>query len=215
MRRTGLLMALSVCAVGTMYSLAAPRLAHAQSGHAYVGEQKCEECHDSGHEALTNLIGPDGKPTDPVTVWKADKHSQAFNSLVGNDRATAAVAKAHLSGGSQDDGSMCLKCHATGVGSSTPPDPSEGTTCEACHGAAGDWVSRDAHGMINDNPAKMQAAVALGMIDVRKMDVREANCRTCHVKDVSQRPCYVSTEKPFDVHDDKKFRHWRQNVPPI
>ena len=210
MKRKGSLIAVAFGAFGAIYGLAAPRLAWAQ--HAYVGEAKCEECHDSSHEALTNLIGPDGKPTDPVTVWKADKHSQAFNRLVGNDRATAAVAKAHLSGGPQDDGSMCLKCHATGVGTSTPPDPSEGTTCEACHGPAGDWVSRDAHGQINDNAAKMQAAVALGLLDARKMDIREKNCRGCHVND---RPCFSTADPPFDVKNDKKFHHWRANVPPI
>lgn len=208
----GLLGAASFIAIVTLFNPAA-RPALAQSSHAYVGESQCENCHDSTHEALKNLIGPDGNPTDPVTVWKADKHSQAFNRLVGNDAATAAVAKAHLAGGPQDDGSMCLKCHATGVGSANPPDPSEGTTCEACHGPAADWVSADAHGHINDDPAKMQAAVALGMINVRDMTIREANCRTCHVKDTSLRPCYVSTEAPFSVHNDKKFRHWREKIP--
>jgi hypothetical protein len=216
MRRTvGLLIAVALGGFGIISSLARPSPVYAQSSHAYVGEAKCEECHDASHEALTNIIGPAGKPTDPVTVWKADKHSQAFARLVGNDAATAAVAKAHLSGGPQDDGSMCLKCHATGVGGNSPPDPSEGTSCEACHGPAADWVSRDAHGQIGNDPAKMQAAVALGLLDVRKMDIREANCRTCHVKDTSKRPCYVSTEKPFDVHNDQKFRHWRDNIPPI
>jgi hypothetical protein len=190
------------------------RIASAQSPHAYVGESKCEDCHDSSHEALTNIIGPDGKPTDPVTVWKADKHSQAFNDLVNNPRAVKAAAAGHVTD-AQADGSMCLKCHATGVGGNSPPDPSEGTTCEACHGPAADWVARDKHGEIGNDPKKMQAAVALGMLDVRKIDIREQNCRTCHVKDTSKRPCYVSTEKPFDVHNDKKFRHWRDNIPPI
>jgi hypothetical protein len=59
---------------------------------------------------------------------------------------------------------------------------------------------------------KMQAAVALGMLDVRKMDVREKNCRNCHGND---RPCFSSSDPPFDVHNDKKFHHWRANVPPI
>src|SRR5271156_3253050 len=190
MRQTvGLLGAASFIAIVTLFNPSA-RPAYAQSSHGYVGESQCENCHDSTHEALKNLIGPDGNPTDPVTVGKA-----------------------HLAGGAQDDGSMCLKCHATGVGSANPPDPSEGTTCEACHGPAADWVSADPHGHITDDPAKMQAAVALGMITVRDMTIRETNCRTCHVKDTSLRPCYVSTEAPFSVHNDKKFRHWRQKIP--
>jgi hypothetical protein len=118
-------------------------------------------------------------------------------------------------GDTQNDGSMCLTCHATGVGGNNPPDPSEGVSCEACHGAAADYVPKNIHGEIGNDPAKMQAAVALGLIDMRKMDVREQNCRGCHVADTSKRPCYVSSERPFDVHHDKEFRHWTDNIPPI
>src|SRR5271155_4310246 len=131
-QKFGLLGAASFIAIVTLFNPAA-RPAYAQSSHANVGESQCENCHDSTHEALKNLIGPDGNPTDPVTVWKADKHSQAFNNLVGNDRAVKAAAVAHMAAGdTQNDGSMCLTCHATGVGGNNPPDPSEGVSCEAC-----------------------------------------------------------------------------------
>jgi hypothetical protein len=60
----------------------------------------------------------------------------------------------------------------------------------------------------------MKAAVALGLLDVRKIDIREQNCRGCHVKD-NNRPCYKTSENPFDVKNDKKFKHWRDNVPAI
>ena len=55
----------------------------------------------------------------------------------------------------------------------------------------------------------------MGFIDVRKMDIRENNCRNCHVKDVSQRPCYRSSEEPFNVNNDKKFRHWVDPLNPL
>ncbi len=180
--------------------------------HGYVGESKCEDCHDAEHEAL-NIIGPKGTKTDPVTVWNADPHHKAFDNLT-NEWGKQAAKKATVDD-PQAEGSMCLKCHATGVGGVNPPDTSEGVSCETCHGPAADWAAEEKHGEIDDSAAKMQAAVALGLIDVRKMDVRENNCRNCHVKDVSKRPCYRGSETPFDVHNDKKFKHWRDNVPPL
>lgn len=192
----------------------ARNVAWAAGNHAFTGESKCEDCHDAKHEALKDIIGPNGQPgANPVDVWNQDKHHDAFNNLT-NDWGKQAAAKANVSD-PQADGSMCLKCHATGVGGNNPPDPSEGVSCEACHGPAADWVPKDKHGEIGNDASKMAAAVALGLIDVRKMDVRQANCQTCHVKDVSLRPCYRPSEKPFDVRNDSKFRHWRNNIPAI
>jgi len=184
----------------------------AADGHAYVGETKCEECHLAPHEKL-DIKGPSGAKSDPVTVWKADPHHKSFDALTG-DWGKQAAAKVSVAD-PQADGSMCLSCHATGTGGNNPPDPSEGVSCEACHGPAADYVPRDKHGEIDNDPVKMQATVALGLIDMRLMDVREKNCRGCHVVDTSKRPCYRPSEKPFNVHNDQKFRHWRDNIPPI
>ena len=192
-------------------TLSLPRAASADD-HGYTGESKCEDCHDAKHEPL-NIIGPKGTKTDPITVWQADPHHKASESLT-SDWGKQAAANAKVSD-PQAEGSMCLKCHATGVGGTNPPDPTEAVSCEACHGPGADWAPKDKHGEIGNDAAKMAAAVALGMLDVRKMDVRENNCRNCHVKDTGKRPCYKSSEKPFDVHNDKKFKHWRDNVPVI
>jgi Cytochrome c554 and c-prime len=199
------LSAFLIMALAAAFFVSKPAVAHA---HSYVGESTCEQCHDSTHEALTTIKGPDGNPSDPVTVWKADHHSQAYNNLVGSARAAHAASVAHIADPSttQNAGSMCLTCHATGT---DPTQAGDGVSCEACHGPASDYQSAANHGAITD-AASMQAAVALGLIDMRKMDVREQNCRGCHV---IKRPCYLTTDPAFDVHDDKKFRHWRDNVP--
>ena len=199
-----------------LVALGVPRLALAwpPSTHAFVGESKCEDCHDAKHEALKDIIGPDGKAgANPVDVWQNDPHHKAFDGLT-SDWGKQAAQKAGVSD-PQADGSMCLNCHTTGAGGNSPPDPSEAVSCEACHGAAADWVAKEKHGEIDDDAAKMQAAVALGLIDLRKVDLRTQNCRGCHVTDTSKRPCYRSSEKPFDVQRDEQFRHWRNNVPPI
>jgi hypothetical protein len=179
-------------------------------GHAYVGESQCEDCHGA-KEAAKNLIGPDGQPTNPVAVWQQDAHHTKANDALSNDWGKRAATKANV-GDPTAEGSMCLNCHATGAGKEGALDPSEGVSCEACHGAAADYMKKTVHGEINDDPAKMNVAVAAGMLDLRKMDVREANCKGCHT---TQRPCLKPGEKAFDVNNDKKFHHWRDHVPVI
>lgn len=186
-----------------------PTFATKAFAHAYVGESQCEDCHGP-KEAAKNFMGPTGSPTNPVTVWQQDPHHKAFESM-SNDWGKTAATKAKVADPTAE-GSMCLKCHATGAGMEGAPDPSEGVSCEACHGAAADWVKKSVHGEINDDAAKMQVAVAAGMLDVRKMDIREKNCRGCHV---TERPCLKPGEKAFDIHNDKKFRHWRDTIPVI
>jgi hypothetical protein len=203
---------LSFVAVALLYSFTAAGFNPVFAAeHAYVGESKCEDCHDAKHEALA-VTDAAGKKIDPITAWQKDPHHAASEALT-SDWGKEAAKKASVAD-PQAEGSMCLKCHATGVGGKSPPDSSEAVSCEACHGSAADWVAKDKHGEISDDAAKMKAAVELGMLDVRKMDIRETNCRGCHVKD-NKRPCYRSSENPFDVKNDSKFKHWRDKVPEI
>ncbi len=198
-----------VGAIGLSFSPTVTNCAFA-AGHAYVGESQCDDCHGT-KEAAKNFVGPDGQPTNPVTVWQQDPHHTKANDALSNDSGKQAAKKANLSDPTAE-GSMCLKCHATGAGQEGALDPSEGISCEACHGAAADYVKKSVHGEINDDAERMKVAVAAGMIDLRKMDVRAASCKECHT---IQRPCLKPAEKPFDVNKDKKFHHWRANVPVI
>ena len=181
------------------------------AGHAFVGESQCEDCHGD-KEAAKNFVGPNGQTgANPVAVWKQDPHSTKANAALSNDWGKKAAAKANVSDPTAE-GSMCLKCHATGAGQDGAPDISEGVSCEACHGAAADYVKKSVHGEINDDAGKMQAAVAAGLLDVRKTDVRAANCKSCHT---TERPCLKPGEPAFNVDNDKKFHHWRASVPVI
>jgi hypothetical protein len=181
------------------------------AGHAFVGESQCEDCH-AQKEALKNLVGPDGQTgVNPVDVWMKDTHHTKANAALTDDWGKQAAKKANVADPTSSD-SMCLKCHATGAGTDSAVDPSEGVSCEACHGAAADYVKKSVHGEIGDDAAKMQTAVAAGLLDVRKMDVRENNCKECHT---TQRPCVKPGEKPFDIKSEKKIQHWRANVPVI
>ena len=181
------------------------------AGHAFVGEAQCEDCHGD-KEAAKNYIGPDGSAgANPVAVWKQDPHATKANAALSDDWGKKAAAKANVSDPAAE-GSMCLKCHATGAGQDGAPDISEGVSCEACHGAAADYVKKSVHGEIADDAGKMQVAVAAGLLDIRKEDVRANNCKGCHT---TVRPCLKPGEKAFDVNNDKKFHHWRATVPVI
>src|SRR5208337_1218170 len=103
-----------LAALAFVLTFGASRVALAAGGHAYTGESKCEDCHDAKHEALKDIIGPNGQPgANPVHVWNQDPHSQAFNNLT-DAWGKQASAKGNVSD-PQADGSMCLTCHATGV----------------------------------------------------------------------------------------------------
>ncbi len=180
------------------------------AGHAFVGESQCEDCHGA-KEAAKNFLGPDGQPTNPVAVWQNDTHHTKANAALTDDWGKQAAKKANVADATASD-SMCLKCHATGAGTDSALDPSEGVSCEACHGAAADYVKKSIHGEINDDPAKMQIAVAAGLLDVRKMDIRETNCKNCHTM---ERPCVKPGEKPFGINSEKKIQHWRATIPVI
>jgi len=180
------------------------------AGHAFVGEGQCEDCHGP-KEAAKNFLGPDGQPTNPVAVCNQDTHHTKANAALTDDWGKTAAKKANVSDPAAE-GSMCLKCHATGAGQDGAPDISEGVSCEACHGAAADYVKKSVHGEINDDPGKMKVAIAAGLLDVRKADVREANCKGCHT---TVRPCIKPGEKAFDINNDKKLHHWRATVPVI
>lgn len=174
--------------------------------HQYVGSSQCEDCH--GRKEALIIIGPNGQRSNPMEIWKQDPHRKAFDALE-SDWGKQAAKKVGLADG-QADGAMCLKCHTTGAGSDSAPDPTEGVSCEACHGAASDWVKKNVHGEIGNDPAKMAVAVAAGMLDLRKMAVRQSNCENCHI---IKRPCYRPSEAPFSVHLDRKFKHWQDNIP--
>lgn len=64
------------------FTVSLPGVAAADS-HAYVGESKCEDCHDSKHETLAITDGK-GNKTDAITVWQNDPHHGAFDALTSD-----------------------------------------------------------------------------------------------------------------------------------
>lgn len=137
--------------------LAVPALAPA-ADHAYIGATKCKMCHNKAEK---------GSQYDK---WKAGPHAKAFE-LLGSDQAKAIAKEKGIDDPQKAD--ACLKCHVTGHGAAAALltdkyDPTEGVSCESCHGPGGDYYKMN---VMKD----LTQAKAAGLVIPS-----EQTCQTCH-----------------------------------
>jgi hypothetical protein len=66
----------------------------------------------------------------------------------------------------------CTVCHVVG---SPEQQRSDGVSCEACHGAAPQWLGT------HTRPDSHEASLKAGMIDTRDLTVRSKLCLSCHL----------------------------------
>jgi hypothetical protein len=128
--------------------------------HKAVGAKKCKICHSTEKKAGTHF-----------KAWEESAHAKAFQSLL-TDKAKESAKKHGIEDPSKD--ARCLACHTT-KGS---PTPDEGVSCEACHGAAEDYLK------IHEKEG-LEAAVKAGMTPLKSMKPEEiaAKCTECHKAD--------------------------------
>ena len=141
----------------------------ATDGHAwlvqdyeFIGATRCRTCHRKEE---------DGAQYDK---WAAGPHAGAYNTLA-TDEAKAIAAEKGID--NPQEAEACMKCHATGFGvaaelQGSKFDITEGVTCEACHGAGGEYYKK----------ATMEG-IAAGDIDgatVGYVVPTEATCTSCH-----------------------------------
>jgi len=128
------------------------------AGHKFVGAEKCKMCHNSP-----------GKGAQ-FTKWSESKHAKAFATLATEEAKKAAQAKGIAD---PQKAPECLKCHVTGHGSPAEMlgekyKMEEGVSCEACHGAGGDYM---AMAVMKDKAKSVEAGL---------VEPNEAVCKTCH-----------------------------------
>lgn len=129
--------------------------------HQYVGVKKCRSCHKK------ELIG------DQYGVWKDAKHSQAYETLKGEEAVKLAKEKGIT--GPPHEAEECLKCHATAYGLEASQmkydlDVSDGVQCESCHGPGADYRKKKT---MSDH----DKSVANGLQDPGE---NEKICTECH-----------------------------------
>jgi nitrate/TMAO reductase-like tetraheme cytochrome c subunit len=140
--------------------------------YAYTGLSKCKLCHKGTRNG------------EIYEKWEAGPHAKAFATL-GSEASATVYTELGKSGNPQEDPD-CLRCHVTGYGLAdsltAKLDPSDGVTCEACHGAGSGYYKKS---VMEDR----EAAIASGMDPDPK-----AGCIRCHNE---ESPTY----KSFDVEE--------------
>jgi hypothetical protein len=130
--------------------------------HQFIGATRCRTCHRKEE---------DGAQFDK---WAASAHANAYATLA-SDQAKAIAAEKGIADAQK--AAECLVCHTTGHGAPAAMlgekyDIAEGVTCEACHGAGGDYYKK----------ATMEG-IAAGDIEgasVGFVTPTAETCTTCH-----------------------------------
>ncbi|MFQ6617433.1 MAG: cytochrome c family protein [Fidelibacterota bacterium] len=144
----------------------------------YVGAKKCKPCHISV------------KKGKQYKIWKASKHAQSYEVLA-SDKARE-VAKS-LNVEDPQKSPQCLTCHVTGYGLKAEAYgpkylKEDGITCEACHGAGGDYWK-----------PKVMKQIWQGKLDPAEVGLikpSEEVCMKCHDKE--RVPAAVYKEFKFE-----------------
>ena len=150
----------------------------AEAQPKFIGVARCKICHMSKKKG--NQYG----------VWKNSKHAQAYQVLT-TEEAEKAAKKADKP---PAENPACLKCHVTGWDApddlkGSKWDKTEGVTCEACHGAGGDYSPMK---VMKDKELALQKGLVIP---------KKEHCQKCHNK---ESPTY----KPFDFDTFwKKIAH--------
>lgn len=109
--------------------LLAAGIAMTAGDHQYAGTKKCKMCHKGEAKGMI------------FEKWETGPHARAY-TVLGEQHAKDVYTKLGREGNPQED-PACLKCHVTGYGIDTLLTSNlakdEGITCEACHGAGGDY----------------------------------------------------------------------------
>ncbi|MBZ0263051.1 cytochrome c family protein [bacterium] len=149
-------------ALGMIGMVLIPVLAEAEegeaAGHAYIGVKRCGMCHKGD------------KNGNILETWEAGPHAKAYATLA-SEEAKAAYTEMGKEGNPQED-PACLKCHVTGHGADAALtgklDMANGISCEACHGAGGDYWKKN---IMEDR----EQSIANGMVAAPK-----EHCVSCH-----------------------------------
>lgn len=172
----------------------------------YIGNDSCgmSGCHGAdrhvqGSERISWLTGPHAKAWDVLLNEQSQQIAAQLSLEVPAHKA-----------------SMCLDCHSVNA----PADQqtadfafSEGVSCEACHGAAGDWV--DKHYLAYWKGLDSGTKAAYGMRPMDHATARVKVCAECHIghKDKEVNHSLIAAGHPALNYEAAAFnngipKHW-------
>lgn len=149
----------------------------AESRHEGVATCASTTCHGAARPLAGTLV----LQNEYVTWSEFDPHAGAFRTL--RDERSAAIAR-RLGLGPADQAPACLACHAEVV-PATQQGPKfqqdDGIGCEACHGAAGNWLATHDDGPPNTYADTHAESLRAGLRALNEPAVRADVCMACHV----------------------------------
>jgi hypothetical protein len=134
----------------------------------FMGVAVCKACH-------TGKIAEKDVATPSYEVWKDKPHAHAYESLA-SEESKALAQKMGIEDPQKAD--ECLKCHTTAFGVDAKYlgkkyTVEEGVSCEACHGAGGDYAN-----------IKVKKAITAGETEAASVGLvvkpNEETCLACH-----------------------------------
>ena len=152
----------------------------------YAGSAVCSGCHAitpaNPRTPFPYSIGFI-KLDESVTWDKEDKHSIAYRRLNG-DRGRRISGLLKIDVNNREAG--CLGCHSASITEVTNRmdqgvqfSPSEGVSCENCHGAYSGWAGDHIQATFRTKPSADWAKV--GFNDLRSPDRQAEKCLSCHI----------------------------------
>ena len=129
------------------------------------------------HGAARPLAGTAVQQNEYVTWSEFDPHAGAFRTL--RDERSTVIAR-RLGLGAADQAPACLACHSEVVATAQRGpkfQQDDGIGCEACHGAAEDWLA----GHDDRTPGARADSLRSGLRPLHEPAVRAGVCTACHV----------------------------------
>ena len=149
--------------------------------------------------------------------WRQDPHSQTARPFRATDTAYQEVARAYGLGVAEmtKGDQICMWCHGTVVGNPSR-DVRFGVGCQRCHGPGQDYEA--------PHEDSYQAALTLGLVDLKDAGVRAGTCAGCHyITDAGLIAAGHATGSDFDLVDGvAAIKHWgdgfggtARDIPPV
>ncbi|MFK7941841.1 MAG: multiheme c-type cytochrome [Paracoccaceae bacterium] len=163
-------------ALAALAWLVVPSASSAQTAQKVMGAISCTAsgCHELG----VNEADPESNvERNEFQVWsQTDGHAQSYLSLT---TAQARKIARNLREGDPESSPYCLSCHALDVSAHLQGENyniEEGVTCEACHGAAGEWL--ETH---SDYDVPIETVRKQGLFPTENPVARAGMCLDCHL----------------------------------
>lgn len=141
----------------------------------YMGVASCASSNCHGHAKAVQ--GQKVLLNEYLTWYRHDSHSKAYKILLN---AQSKKIASNLGIAAPEKSAECLACHSTSVSDQSFVDDkfraADGVGCEACHGAAGDWLKSHTR-----NDQNHQDNLNNGMRDLRNTENKTKLCLSCHL----------------------------------